>query len=166
MSPIFAYLLALMIWIFFACLTWLAAGVMALAARTRHLSRPLCFAMAGTFPFVFVYQVVAAPFVASILLIIWAFWKMMEPGASEMTDSPLIIAVSLGGAFLSFGVMLAMSLAGFFEGWRTGWACANGRSFMEVASGQPTARLLLRLARNAIHLRSHKGSDDSISKRT
>jgi len=115
-----------MIWIFFACLTWLAAGVMALAARTRHLSRPLCFAMAGTFPFVFVYQVVAAPFVASILLIIWAFWKMMEPGASEMTDSPLIIAVSLGGAFLSFGVMLAMSLPDFLRAGAPGGPARTG----------------------------------------
>src|ERR1700733_6630966 len=104
MPPTFAYVLAVGIWVFFACVVWLLAGMMILAARTRPFSRPLCLAMAGTFPFVFAYQVIAAPFVAGILLAVWAFWKILEPGTSTTTESPLIIGVSIGGALLAFAV--------------------------------------------------------------
>lgn len=46
---------------------------------------------------------------------------------------------------MSFGVMLAMSLAGFYEGWRTGWACGKGRPLWEVMREGPTVTLLHRL---------------------
>lgn len=154
MPPTFVYLLMLMIWVFFACLVWLTAGVMFLTTRTRAFSRPLCFAMAGTFPFVFAYQVIAAPFVAGLLFAAWAFWKILKPGVSTMTQNPLVIVVSIAAAFLSFGTMLAMSLAGFYEGWRTGWACAKGRRFQEVLYEGPTVSLLCRLlqkARSNVH---------------
>jgi len=156
MPPTFAYVLALGIWVFFACLVWLAAVVMTLTTRSRPFSRPLCFAMAGTFPFVFAYQVIAAPFVAGILLVVWAFWKILEPGTSTTTENPVIIVVSLGGAFLSFVVMLTMSLAGFYEGWRTGWGFASGRRFQEVIWEGPTVRLLRRLLQKARSRRSNK----------
>jgi hypothetical protein len=147
--PTFAYLLMFMIWVFVACLVWLTAGFMFLITRTRVFSRPLCFAMAGTFPFVFAYQLIAAPFVAALLLAAFATWKILEPGASTTTQNPLIIAVSLSAAFLSFGTMLTMSLAGFYEGWRTGWACAKGRRFQEVLYEGPTVKLLGRLLQKA-----------------
>ena len=105
--------------------------------------------MAGTFPFVFAYQAIAAPFVAGILLAVWAFWKILEPGTSTTTESPLIIGVSIGGAILFFTVMLSMSPAGFYEGWRTGWACARGRHFQAVMWEGPTTRLLRRLLQKA-----------------
>jgi hypothetical protein len=50
---------------------------------------------------------------------------------------------------LSFAVMLTMSLAGFYEGWRTGWACATGRRFQEVMWEGPTMRLLRQLLQKA-----------------
>jgi hypothetical protein len=42
----------LVIWVSFACIVWTAALVMLLSAKTRRFSKPLCWAMAGTFPFV------------------------------------------------------------------------------------------------------------------
>jgi hypothetical protein len=107
--------------------------------------------MAATFPFVIAYQILAAPFVAGVLLANFAFWKILEPGNSTTTENPLIIGVSIGAAFLSLSLMLAMSLAGFYEGWRAGWACAKGRRFQEVMWEGPIAgrlRLLLRRARS------------------
>jgi hypothetical protein len=105
----------------------------------------LCLAAAGTFPFVFAYQIVAAPLVTGILLVAWAFWRILEPGASTTTHNPLVIAVSIAAAFLSFGVMLLMSIAGFYEGWRTGWARAKGRPWREVIRKSQGVVLLLRV---------------------
>jgi hypothetical protein len=149
MPPTFAYFLALIIWVFSACIVWLAAGVLYFVRRTRSLSKPLSLAMAGTFPFVFAYQILAAPIVAVVLLATWAFWKSLEPAASTTTENPLVIVASIGGMLLSLGMMLAMSLAGFYKGWRTGWACGNGRHFQDVLWEGPTTRLLHLLALRA-----------------
>jgi hypothetical protein len=138
----FVYFLALGLWVFLASLVWLAAGLMSLSARTRYLSWPLCVAMAGTFPFVFVYQIIAAPFVVCILLVCWGFGRIVEPGGSSVINNPFVIAVFIGGILLSESLILSMSLAGFYEGWRTGWACANGRPIRATMREGPTARLL------------------------
>ncbi len=113
--------------------------------RTRYLSRPLCLAMARTFPVVLAYQVMASPFVACVLLANWDFWKILEPGASATTENPIIIVISIGAALLAGGLMLATSVAGFYEGWRIGWAFANGRQFQEVVWEGPTIGLLRRV---------------------
>jgi hypothetical protein len=145
MSPIFAYVLALMAWLTFACVVWFVAGMLSLMRRARFLAWPLCLAMAGTFPFVFAYQIVAAPFVVAIMLVAWAFGKILEPGSSTPTQNPLLITVSIAMAFLSLGVMVAMSIAGFHEGWRFGWACGKGRPWREVIWEGEAAALLRRV---------------------
>jgi hypothetical protein len=150
MPPTFFYFLALTIWVPIACIVWLVAGLMFLAQRTRPLSRPLCFAMGGTFPFVFVYQIIAAPFVAGLLFAVWAFAKILGPGASTTSNSPLVDVVFAGGAFLALSLVLGMSLAGFYEGWRVGWACGTGRRFLEVMWEGPAARRLRRLLPRAL----------------
>ena len=115
------------------------------ARSTRATSRSLCFAMAATFPFVFVYQLAAAPFVARLLLVAWAFWRVLEPGASTTTQSPFVIIVSIGAALVSFSAILGMSLAGFNDGWRTGWDWGTGRGLQDSLSEAPTLRLVFRL---------------------
>jgi hypothetical protein len=59
--PTFLYLMCLMVWVACACLVWLAAGLMFLATRTRALAKQMCFAMAGTFPFVFTISLLPPP---------------------------------------------------------------------------------------------------------
>ena|SRR5579862_9568811 len=147
--PTFVYLFMFMAWVLFACFVWLTAGLMFLVTRTRIFSRPLCFAMAGTFPFVFAYQLIAAPFVAALLVVAFAILKILEPAASTTTENPLVIAVNISAAFVAFGAILTMSVAGFYEGWRTGWACAKGRRFQEVLSEGPTVKLLGRILQRA-----------------
>ncbi len=99
--------------------------------------------MAGTFPFVFVYQLIAsAPIVAALLEAAIGFWRILEPGGSTITENPLVIGTSIIAAFTSFGVILVMSLAGFYEGWRVGWAFANGRRVRDVFDEGPTVKLL------------------------
>jgi hypothetical protein len=142
MPPVFAYILLFGIWVFCACLVWLVAWILSLGAKTRPLSKRLCFAMAGTFPFVIAYQIIAMPVVACVLLAAWVFWRILEPGHSATTQDPVILVVTLSLAFASLIVMLTMSLAGFYEGWRTGWACASGRPLREAIVDGPTVRLL------------------------
>jgi hypothetical protein len=142
MPPVFAYILLFGIWVFFACLIWLGAWILSLGVKTRPLSKRLCYAMAGTFPFVIAYQIIATPVVACILLASWLFWRILEPGHSADTQNPLILVVTLSLGVASLIVMLTMSLAGFYEGWRTGWACAGGRPLRGAIVDGPTVRLL------------------------
>jgi hypothetical protein len=113
--------------------------------------------MAATFPFVILYQILAAPFVAGILVAawgLWRLWRLLDPSASTTTENPYVIGISIGVASLSFGIMLATSLTGFYEGWRAGWSCARGRRFQEVMWEGPIARRLrqlLRVSRATLH---------------
>jgi hypothetical protein len=168
--PTFLYLFALAIWLFLAAVVWLMAGLMMVTARTRMFSRPLCFAMAGTFPFVFVYQLIAAPIVAALLAAAIGFWKILEHGGSANTENPLVIGTSIIAAITSFGVILVMSLAGFYEGWRVGWAFANGRRVRDVFNEGPTVKLLSHLRRKVRSSASlkpaYKRDRDSLGTRT
>jgi hypothetical protein len=144
MPPTFVYLMCLILWVACASLVWFTAGLMFLWRKTRSLAKPLFLAMAGTFPFVFAYQIVVAPIVAVVLLLGWSFWKILEPGASTTTENPLVIVVSIGTLLLSFAAMILASLTGFYEGWRAGWAYGKGRILREVLSQSPGCRILQR----------------------
>src|SRR6516225_7660046 len=110
MPPLFVYFLCFMLWLFCAVFVWIVAGLMFLTESTRATSRSLGLAMAATFPFVFAYQIVATPFVAGLLFLAWAFWRILDPSASE--QNPFVSLVSLGIALTSLCLMLGMSLAG------------------------------------------------------
>jgi hypothetical protein len=43
-----------------------------------------------------------------------------------MTNSPVVIVVSILGAILAFALVLGASVLGFYEGWRLGWAYGSG----------------------------------------
>ena len=145
MPPTFVYFLCFMFWLCCAVVVWIVAGLMFFTRSTRATCRSLGLAMAATFPFVFAYQIVAAPLVAGLLVLAWAFWKILDPGASEKTQNPFVSVVSLGIAVTSLCLILGMSLAGFYEGWRTGWACGKGLSLRDVLSEAPMLKLLFRL---------------------
>jgi hypothetical protein len=70
-SPVFAYVMIFGLWLFFACLVWLAAALMSPWRRTRPTARSLALAMAGTFPAVLLYQALAAPIALAILFAAW-----------------------------------------------------------------------------------------------
>jgi hypothetical protein len=158
MPPTFLYLLLFVLWVAFACVVWIAAVLMLLTRRTRRFSRPLCFAMAGTFPFVLGYQLLAAPVASVVLLSGWGFWKLFEPDSSSLTKNPAVIAVSTGVAFIALGTMLMMSLAGVYDGWKSGWKYGEGRSFKEALYAAPTFN---RLRGSVRLLRSRRMSNET-----
>ena len=51
----------------------------------------------------------------------------------------------IAGAISAFTVVFAMSLLGFYEGWRIGWACGKGQRLREVTDTGASARFLRRL---------------------
>jgi len=98
--------------------------------------------MAATFPGVWIFQIVAAPIALGILLLAWLVWRVLEPSLPETTENPFVIGMFIAAVFVDFVLILGMSLAGFYEGWRAGWLCAKGRRWREVISEGPTARLI------------------------
>ena len=127
MPPTFVYVMCFAAWVGGAAAVWVVAGVLAFFPSRRRTGLRLASAMAGTFPGVITYQVLAAPVVAALLVAMRLSWKTLEPGSGTTTSNPVVITVSIIGALLAFAVVLGMSLAGFWEGWRLGWALAGGK---------------------------------------
>jgi ABC-type phosphate transport system permease subunit len=130
--PVVIYMEALAVWILVACMIWCAAGLMFVVPRTRPFAWPMSLAIAATFPFVFAYQIMAAPVVLTILLGAFALWRLLEPVSTK--KNPVVA----GGFFIaiigSAIIMFVASLAGFADGWRTGWGLARGRPINETLS--------------------------------
>jgi hypothetical protein len=132
--PVVIYMAALAVWILVACLIWCAAGLMFVVPRTRPFAWPMSLAVAATFPFVFAYQIIAAPVVLTMLLGAFALWRFLEPVST--IKNPVV-----AGGF----IMFVASLAGFADGWRTGWGLARGRPINETLSCTIPKRCLNRL---------------------
>jgi hypothetical protein len=141
------------VWLFLACLVWLLAGVMALNRATRRKGLALALAMAATFPSVFLFQAVAAPLIAAMVVGVAWLSGILDPTSTvtHVTTNGLVIAMTIGTALLAFVTMLAASIIGFFEGWLLGWGCAHGERFRDVIKRGPTARLLQRLGFRKLH---------------
>ena len=125
MPPTFAYILALMLYVAAACIVWIAAIGLAFSQRTRPLAKKIAAGMAGSFPGVFLFQLVAAPLVVLILLTI--------AGISHFGQPPDIFIAILAPMMLLFilGIPTVASLLGFYTGWRVAWELAAGRSARE-----------------------------------
>jgi hypothetical protein len=76
------YIAALCVWILMTCTIWCAAGLMCVVPQTRPFAWPLSLAAATTFPFVFAYQIMAAPVVLTMFLAAFALWQLLEPAPS------------------------------------------------------------------------------------
>jgi hypothetical protein len=134
--------MAFMMWLGVSGLVWLIAIFLAIFRDTRPLAGSLSLAMAATFPGVWLFQIVAAPFAVGILLLAGTVWRLLEPSQPETTESPIVIGAFLAAILTDCVLILGMSAVGFYEGWRTGWLCAKGRPWREAIGEGPTARLI------------------------
>jgi hypothetical protein len=121
MPPTFAYILALMVYIGAACVVWGVAIVLAFPQRTRALAKKIAAGMAGSFPGVFLFQLISVPLLAVILLTIAGISHFFRP-----PDAVIIVL-----ALVIISIPTAASLLGFYTGWRVAWELAAGRSARE-----------------------------------
>jgi hypothetical protein len=102
--------------------------------------------MVGTFPAVWLFQIVIAPFAFCILLLAGMMRWFLEPSLPATTENPVVIRIFIAAVLVDVALVLAASVLGFYEGWRAGWRCAMGRSWREAIGDGPSMRLI-RLAR-------------------
>jgi hypothetical protein len=121
MPPTFAYAMALMAYIAVACIVWGVAVLLAIPRGTRCLAGRVAAGMAGSFPGVFLFQVLSAPIVAVILLTSGLIMSVTSRGG-------WIDAALLGMGIVALATFVFASVAGFYMGWRAGWEVAAGRS--------------------------------------
>jgi hypothetical protein len=131
-----------MLWLALAFLVWLLAAVALVLRKTRPYAWPLALAMAGTFPGVFLFQIIAAPVVIAVLIVVWLVGQALEPGPIHTTDNPVVIAMGVAAVLTIFAFVLGMSVAGFYEGWRTGWLVAKGENWQDVIRQRWPVRLM------------------------
>ena len=142
MPPTFVYILALMGYLAVACAVWLFAVVLAGPRQTGALAKRLAAGMAGSFPGVFLFQLLTAPIVAFVLLFVGGIIWLFHP--SDAIAGVLIVALAL----FTFGIVTIASLLGFYVGWRAVWEFAAGLSVRAFVSGDrllgPVVRVLRR----------------------
>jgi hypothetical protein len=117
----FMYLIALSAWILVACTIWCAAALMCVTHRTRRFAGPMSLATATTFPFVFAYQLMAAPLVFIMLFGAFLLQRIVEPALSGVIKNPVVIGGFISAVAVSAILMFGASVVGFADGWRTGW---------------------------------------------
>jgi hypothetical protein len=94
------YMLALAIWILVACTIWCAAALMCVVPRTRPFAWPTSVAVAATFPFVFAYQIMAAPVVLAALLGAFILVMLVDPASlGGTTKNPVVIVGFISAVF-------------------------------------------------------------------
>ena len=140
MPPTLLYLSALAVWVVVAVAVWLVAAAMSVRRAWRVTAGSLALAMAATFPAVLVFQIVAAPIVAAVLVGGLAVCKAIEPGPSTTTTNPAVIAGMIVVACLPFLCAALSSVAGFVEGWCLGWSVGKGERFSTALWQGPVLR--------------------------
>jgi hypothetical protein len=121
MPPYFVYLLALTTYCAVACAVWVIAAVLTIPQRTRPLGKKIAFSMAGSFPGVFLFQLLAAPLAGFILVSIGGIIWIIQP--TDSAETVLFVLLLLG----TVGLIAVASLLGFYAGWRIVWEWTAGR---------------------------------------
>jgi hypothetical protein len=144
MPPTFLYILALMLYIAVACVVWIVAIGLAFSQRRRALAKKIAAGMAGSFPGVFLFQLISAPLVALILLTV--------AGISHFGQPPDIIIAILAPLIVLFIICIpaVASLLGFYTGWRVAWELAAGRSAREFLQTDRVLGPLVRFLRKRL----------------
>jgi hypothetical protein len=122
-------------WLAVAILVWMAALVMYCTGQA--IARPLAFAMAATFPAVFLFQIIAA--VLDVVILLTFGWAKSRMSIDDTLSSLVLVQTVIAPLFLS--------AIGFYEGWHVGWACGKGTRFRDAILERSSVSLGLRLCR-------------------
>lgn len=142
MPAYFPYILALCAYVALAACVLMLAACLAVAPQTRSIAKKLAAGICGSFPGVFLFQILTAPVVALILVLMFASAAAVRSGGTAQG------VVIIGFGFLMFCIFGIASLAGFYTGFRVAWEFAAGRSPREFLNKDrligPFIRLLFR----------------------
>jgi hypothetical protein len=141
MSPAIPYLLALAMHIALALLVWLAALMIAILPENRLLAKQIAIGMMGSFPGVFLFQLLCIPVLAIVLIGLNVASWFARP-------HDIIIVISV---IVLMGLPLIASIRGFCFGWRIASEWALGRSPMRTINSDwllgPISRILRKFAK-------------------
>jgi hypothetical protein len=133
--PTFLYFIALVLYVGLACAVWGWAILIALIPRKRAFAKRLAAGMAGSFPGVFICQILSAPLIA--------LWLLIAYGITGFFSPPPLLAVLL--VLPVFGIAALASLIGFYLGWNVAWELAAGRSAWAFLKTRPVIGPVFRL---------------------
>ena len=143
MPPTFLFILALFAYAALAGCVLIVAAALAVVPKTRGVAKKLAAGIFGSFPGVFLFQVLAAPAVVLLLLLMFVSAAVVKPGG---TAQGLVI---VGFALVIFCLCGLASVAGFYTGFRAAWEFAAGRSPREFFTRDrligPVVRLVSRI---------------------
>src|SRR5947208_3398000 len=129
-APLALYMLALGAYVAFACLVWCVCLVLPFSSRTRTLGFRIAAAMLGSFPGVFLFQMLSVPKIGAIALL--GLGLVSSIGPSEFA-----LGIGVGLGLTMFANFAIASTLGFYVGWRLAWEIASGRSVRElITSGR------------------------------
>ena len=142
--PMVAYVTALFIYVAFALVVWGVAIVLAISPHTRKLAKQIAAGMAGSFPGVFIFQLLSASLAVLILLLIAGVLRFCGGGFN-------FVGVYIVW-FLFFAILFpaSMFLIGFCVGWRIAWKWASGLSIRECFERDEVMGPLLRVLRRRL----------------
>jgi hypothetical protein len=122
MSPLFAYVMVLSVYIAVAIVIWILCAVLSLFPGSRQFSFETALGLLCSFPSVLFIQIVMAPLLFIFFLLISLPIRFFLTGAiRDITLIALAVVFLLGGFALT-------SLYGFIEGWLIGIRLARRTS--------------------------------------
>ncbi len=146
MPPYFPYLTALTGYVALSVCALAIAAVLAVVPPTRSFAKKLAAGVCGSFPGVFLFQVLVVPIVMLLLLLVMAISAILPQGGNAQG------VVVVGLAFLIFFIFAGASLAGFYTGFWLAWDFAAGRPPRDLLKNDTVIGPVVRLVGRHISL--------------
>ena len=121
MPPVFGYAMILLTYVMAGAVGLAVCLVLAIFPPLRTGARRTAGGIIGSFPGVFLFQILTLPFLALVLFVLWCVLQVF--GHLDGIAQEIWIAVIMT---LTLGVSVATSILGFVMGWGIGARVATG----------------------------------------
>lgn len=122
MPALAAYFAGWLLYLMVAMGVWIVSGILALNSRTQPLATRLAAGMAGSFPGVFLAQLVSGPPLVAMMILGMVLGGLLKDDGS----------VGIPCVLVGMVVFASASLVGFCTGWALAWRVASGRSLWDA----------------------------------
>lgn len=139
MPPVFGYAMMLLTYVMAGAVGLAVCLVLAIFPPLRTGARRTAGGIIGSFPGVFLFQVLTLPLLALVLFVLWCVSQIL--GHLDGIPQEIWIAMIMT---LTLGVSVGASILGFVMGWGVGARIATG---MPVKGALKSSRILKWVAR-------------------